>query len=58
MSSRYGLTVDEALARVMEVERISDEAERRVEYCKILSNVASLSYHNGGEAEWDSPWWD
>lgn len=51
MSSRFGLTVDEALAQIMTAERITDEQERRQEYRKILNKVNSLGYHNGGDDE-------
>lgn len=51
MTSRYGLTVDEALARLMAAERIADESERRKEYRKILSAVRQLGYHDGGDDE-------
>ena len=51
MTSRYGLTVDQGVARIMEVERIPDEAERRKEYRKILRDVRQLGYHDGGEEE-------
>jgi hypothetical protein len=49
--SRYGLTVDEALARVMVAECIPDEAERRREIREILHEVRSLAYHEGSEEE-------
>jgi ribosomal protein S3 len=51
MSSRYGLTVDEALAQLMVAERIENEQERRAEFRRILNKVHSLSYHLGGEDE-------
>jgi hypothetical protein len=51
MSSRFGLTVDEALARTIEAERISDEAERRKEIRRILDRVRSLGYYDGIEEE-------
>ena len=53
MSSRHGLTVDEALARVMEAERISDEAERREEIRRILDKVRTLGYYAGAEDYYD-----
>jgi hypothetical protein len=51
MTSHYGLTPDQALARVMLAERIPDEAERRAEYRKILHDVRLLGYHDGSEEE-------
>jgi hypothetical protein len=49
MSSVFGLTVDEALAQIMVAERIENEAERRAEIRKILTEVRSLGYHKGTE---------
>lgn len=51
MTSRYGLTVDQALAQIMAAERITDEAERRSEIRKILSSVRQLGYYDGSEDE-------
>jgi hypothetical protein len=50
-SSRFGLTVDEALAHLMTAEQISDNQERRQQYRKILNRVRSLAYHDGGDDE-------
>ena len=47
MTSNFGLTVEQALARLMEAGRITDDRERREEYRKILNGVHSLSYHEG-----------
>jgi hypothetical protein len=49
MTTTYGLTVDQALARLMVAERITDEAERRREYRKILNDVRSHGYHEGSD---------
>lgn len=51
MASQFGLTVDQALAQLMTAERIADEQERRREYRKILRQVQSLGYHDGGDDE-------
>lgn len=51
MSSRYGLTPDEALAQIMVAERIADEQERRAEYRRILNDVRYLAYKDGGDEE-------
>lgn len=51
MTSRYGLTVDQAMARLKEAERITDEFLRLTEYQKILNGVRSLGYHDGSEEE-------
>lgn len=51
MSSRFGLTVDEALAQVESARRITDEEERRRVISKILNDVRLLGYHDGGEDE-------
>lgn len=56
MSSRHGLTVDEALARIMEAERIDNELERRQAIRKILNDVRSLGYWDGGEDERYQDW--
>jgi hypothetical protein len=47
VTSRYGLTVD----RIVTAERITDEAERRREYRRILEKVRSLAYKDGGDDE-------
>ena len=58
VASSHGLTVDEALARIMEVDRLlGDVAERRKEYRKILTDVRRLGYHDGGEDERCSGSW-
>jgi hypothetical protein len=51
MTSQRGLTVSQALPRIMEIERIPDEAERRREYRSLLARVRSLGYHDGSEEE-------
>lgn len=51
MTSRYGLTVDQALARIMELDRMLDQEDRRVQIRAILGQVRSLAYHDGGEDE-------
>jgi hypothetical protein len=47
MTSIHGLTPDEALAQVMILSRIEDEAERRSEIRKVLDKVRGLGYHDG-----------
>lgn len=51
MASQFGLTVDDALERLLAAERIKDDAERRREYWKILGDVRLLGYHDGSEEE-------
>jgi hypothetical protein len=57
MAVNYGLTVDQGVARLMLAERITDEAERRAEYRKILGGVRALGYGDGGEEERVSGSW-
>ena len=51
MSSSYGLTVSQALTRIMTAERIRNEQDRRAEYRKILGEVARLAYRDGSDEE-------
>jgi len=51
MSSRYGMTVDQALARIMELPPSMPDQERRAEIRRILGKVRSLAYTDGGDDE-------
>jgi hypothetical protein len=51
MSSRYGLTEDQALAQIMELDDMIDKDERRRSIYRILAKVRSLGYHDGSEDE-------
>ena len=58
--SRYGLTVDEALPKIIELVRIRPGDDvLRVELRHILNQVRSLAYHDGGDDEryggWGTP---
>ncbi len=57
MSSRYGLTVDEAVPLLMLAARIDDETERRQEFRRIASQLRTLGYLDGAEAERDDDHW-
>lgn len=59
VSSPFGLTVDEGLARVMEAQRIAPEPTRRAEIRKILEKVRLLAFHEGYDASLsDSEEWE
>ena len=51
------MTVDQGLARLMEAEKIIDEAERRKVYRSILNDVRSGGYQKGGDDAVDQGWW-
>ena len=51
MTSRYGLTPDQGLARIMELDSMLDQEKRRAEIRSILAKVRSLGYHDGSEEE-------
>lgn len=58
MTSKYGLTPDQALARIMELDKQRDmpEVDRRRAYRSILTKVQSLAYHEGSEEERVGGW--
>jgi hypothetical protein len=49
MMAREKMTIDKALARIMEAGRIADEAERRSEIRKVLQNMDQDSWSRGSD---------
>ena len=56
--SSNDMTVDQALARIMEATRITDEAERRKTIRSILQKLHYSSWTEGNNAADQATWWD